>query len=126
MGHRRGAQEDESVAMGGDAGGDAGGVDGEDHPRGQERGHASSAVSFAPLGRETFQGGCAGAFDVGQECGWKETTLAGAGDAVRGKAVFEKRCTGCHAMEADREGPGWLECLAGRPEGLRDLTTPPA
>jgi cytochrome c len=27
------------------------------------------------------------------------------GDAQRGKEVFEKRCTGCHAMEQDREGP---------------------
>ena len=27
------------------------------------------------------------------------------GDAARGKLVFEKRCTGCHAMEGDREGP---------------------
>jgi cytochrome c len=24
---------------------------------------------------------------------------------VRGKAVFEKRCTGCHALTQDREGP---------------------
>ncbi len=30
---------------------------------------------------------------------------ASAGDAVRGKLVFENRCTGCHAMEGDREGP---------------------
>jgi len=29
----------------------------------------------------------------------------GAGDAGRGKAVFEKRCTGCHALTQDREGP---------------------
>jgi len=34
-----------------------------------------------------------------------ETALDGDGDALRGKTVFEKRCTGCHAMEADREGP---------------------
>ncbi len=27
------------------------------------------------------------------------------GDAARGKDVFEKRCTGCHALETDREGP---------------------
>ena len=27
------------------------------------------------------------------------------GDATRGKAVFEKRCTGCHALTQDREGP---------------------
>jgi cytochrome c len=37
--------------------------------------------------------------------GGSEATVAGDGDAVRGEAVFEKRCTGCHAMEADREGP---------------------
>lgn len=27
------------------------------------------------------------------------------GDADRGKAVFEKRCIGCHALDQDREGP---------------------
>jgi cytochrome c len=27
------------------------------------------------------------------------------GDASRGKILFEKRCTGCHAMQGDREGP---------------------
>ena len=27
------------------------------------------------------------------------------GDAGRGKLVFERRCTGCHALDADREGP---------------------
>jgi cytochrome c len=27
------------------------------------------------------------------------------GDPTRGKAVFEKRCTGCHALNQDREGP---------------------
>jgi cytochrome c len=45
-----------------------------------------------------------------------EATLAGEGDAVRGKAVFEKRCTGCHAMEVDREGPR-LAGLFGRKAG---------
>ncbi len=34
-----------------------------------------------------------------------ENGSGGVGDAVRGKAVFEKRCMGCHAMDADREGP---------------------
>ena len=37
--------------------------------------------------------------------GKSETASGGVGDAARGKAVFEKRCTGCHAMDADREGP---------------------
>lgn len=27
------------------------------------------------------------------------------GEPVRGKLVFEKRCTGCHALNQDREGP---------------------
>jgi len=30
---------------------------------------------------------------------------AGAADADRGKAIFEKRCTGCHALDIDKEGP---------------------
>ena len=37
--------------------------------------------------------------------GASEAALDGVGDAARGKIVFEKRCTGCHAMDADREGP---------------------
>jgi cytochrome c len=35
------------------------------------------------------------------------------GDAARGKDIFEKRCTGCHAMEQDREGPR-LRGVVGR------------
>jgi cytochrome c len=42
---------------------------------------------------------------LGKSGGGSEAALAGDGDAVRGKAVFEKRCIGCHALEADREGP---------------------
>ncbi|WP_433963733.1 heme-binding domain-containing protein [Tunturiibacter gelidiferens] len=42
---------------------------------------------------------------LGKSSGGSEATLAGDGDAVRGKAVFEKRCTGCHAIAVDREGP---------------------
>jgi cytochrome c len=42
--------------------------------------------------------------------------LAGAGDAARGKAVFEKRCTGCHAINVDREGPR-LAGVYGRKAG---------
>jgi cytochrome c len=34
-----------------------------------------------------------------------EAALGGAGDAAHGKIVFESRCTGCHATDADREGP---------------------
>jgi cytochrome c len=48
--------------------------------------------------------------------GGSEATLPGEGDAVRGKAIFEKRCTGCHAMDADREGPR-LAGVFGRKAG---------
>lgn len=36
------------------------------------------------------------------------------GDPLRGKAIFERRCTGCHAMEQNREGPA-LHGVYGRP-----------
>jgi cytochrome c len=39
-----------------------------------------------------------------------------AGDAERGKFVFERRCTGCHAMDANREGPQ-LQGVYGRKAG---------
>ncbi len=41
---------------------------------------------------------------------------AGEGDFLRGKEVFEKRCTGCHAMEHNREGPR-LQGVFGRTSG---------
>jgi cytochrome c len=41
----------------------------------------------------------------GKSSGGSEAALAGVGNAAEGKAVFEKRCTGCHAMAVDREGP---------------------
>ncbi len=49
---------------------------------------------------------------LGKTAGGGEAALGGAGDAVRGKAVFEKRCTGCHAMEVgsrrtEAEGSVW-------------------
>jgi cytochrome c len=53
---------------------------------------------------------------LGKNAGGSETALAGEGDAVRGKAVFEKRCTGCHALEVDREGPR-LAGVYGRKAG---------
>jgi len=40
----------------------------------------------------------------------------GPGDPVRGKDVFERRCTGCHAMTEDREGPR-LQGVYGRTAG---------
>jgi cytochrome c len=45
--------------------------------------------------------------------------VPGQGDAVRGKAVFEKRCTGCHALNQNREGPR-LQGVYGRTAGSVD------
>ena len=53
---------------------------------------------------------------LGKSTGGSEAALAGDGDAVQGKAVFEKRCTGCHAMAVDREGPR-LAGVYGRKAG---------
>jgi len=53
---------------------------------------------------------------LGQHMGGSEAALTGLGDPMRGKAVFEKRCTGCHAMEVDREGPR-LAGVFGRKAG---------
>ena len=39
-----------------------------------------------------------------------------AGDAARGQVVFQKRCTGCHALEGNREGPP-LAGVFGRKAG---------
>ena len=38
------------------------------------------------------------------------------GDAPRGKDVFAKRCTGCHTLDQDREGPR-LRGVFGRTSG---------
>jgi cytochrome c len=49
----------------------------------------------------------------------QQETQAGpeqAADAARGKMVFEHRCTGCHAMDVDREGPR-LRTVYGRKAG---------
>lgn len=53
---------------------------------------------------------------LGKGAGGSETALAGEGDAARGKVVFEKRCTGCHGLESDREGPR-LAGVYGRKAG---------
>lgn len=50
------------------------------------------------------------------KAGDAEATAGGAGDAARGKIAFEKRCTGCHAMDGDREGPR-LAGVFGRKAG---------
>lgn len=53
---------------------------------------------------------------LGQHAGGSEDGLTGPADAMRGKAVFEKRCTGCHALDVDREGPR-LAGVLGRKAG---------
>ena len=45
-----------------------------------------------------------------------EETAAAPGDALRGKKVFERRCTGCHALDSNREGPH-LRGVYGRTAG---------
>ena len=45
-----------------------------------------------------------------------EDKPAGQGDPMRGKAVFERRCTGCHALDVNREGPH-LRGVYGRKAG---------
>ena len=50
-----------------------------------------------------------------QESG-TSSIASGPGDAGRGREVFEKRCTGCHALEKDREGPR-LNGVYGRTSG---------
>jgi len=41
---------------------------------------------------------------------------AATADADRGKTIFEKRCTGCHALDIDKEGPR-LSGVFGRAAG---------
>jgi cytochrome c len=52
---------------------------------------------------------------LGQQ-GAGEAGGGGIGDADRGKALFERRCTGCHAIDANREGPH-LRGVFGRKAG---------
>ena len=51
----------------------------------------------------------------GPEVG-QEMPLAGEGDPVRGKVLFEKRCTGCHALSQNHQGPR-LQGVYGRTSG---------
>jgi cytochrome c len=53
---------------------------------------------------------------LGKNAGDSEATVAGAGDAARGKAVFNKRCTGCHSLDINGEGPK-LASVYGRRAG---------
>ena len=60
---------------------------------------ASAALAIMPSGQQATQ-----------------TAPEQPGDAARGKLVFERRCTGCHALDANREGPQ-LRTVFGRKAG---------
>jgi cytochrome c len=53
---------------------------------------------------------------LGRTSGSSEAAIGGPGDPIHGKEVFEKRCTGCHALDVDREGPR-LSGVYGRKAG---------
>lgn len=53
---------------------------------------------------------------LGRQDGAAEAGAGGVGDAERGEAIFERRCTGCHALDANREGPH-LRGVFGRKAG---------
>lgn len=53
---------------------------------------------------------------LSQNGGASEAAPVGAGDAARGKLIFEKRCAGCHSMELNEEGPR-LAGVYGRKAG---------
>ena len=59
---------------------------------------------------------------LGRSTGASEKAVAGDGDAVHGKAVFEKRCLGCHAMDADREGPRLLGVYGRKAGSVPEFT----
>lgn len=48
------------------------------------------------------------------------------GDAVRGKEVFERRCTGCHSLDQNREGPRLREVFGRTSGSVPDFGYSPA
>ena len=51
-----------------------------------------------------------------------EAGVSGNGDATRGKQLFERRCTGCHALEENREGPKLAGVFGRRAGSVADFT----
>jgi len=49
----------------------------------------------------------------GLEVSRRDASSGGEGDPVRGKELFEKRCTGCHSLTQNHEGPR-LQGVYGR------------
>ena len=61
----------------------------------------------------------------GSSSGQADTT-GGGGDATRGAALFEKRCTGCHSLTQNHQGPR-LQGVYGRTSGtVADYAYSPA
>ena len=52
----------------------------------------------------------------GSQTAQESATMNGEGDPTRGKALFEKRCTGCHGLTQNHEGPQ-LQGVYGRTSG---------
>jgi cytochrome c len=52
----------------------------------------------------------------GMQTGQAGSAGAGEGDAARGQALFEKRCTGCHSLDRNKQGPA-LQGVYGRTSG---------
>lgn len=74
--------------------------------------HAGSAITDADV--RTLTAWVRGDLAPGSAAG-AQAALA-SGDAARGKQVFEARCTGCHTMNQNREGPK-LAGVVGRTSG---------
>jgi cytochrome c len=79
---------------------------------------AAFGVAFAhpPFGNLRAVPTGVAAFAAAGQHGESETNSLGPSDPARGKAIFEKRCTGCHAMDVDHEGPR-LAGVFGRKAG---------
>ena len=52
----------------------------------------------------------------GSRAAQADASVAAEGDPARGKTLFEKRCTGCHALAQNHEGPQ-LQAVYGRASG---------
>jgi cytochrome c len=56
----------------------------------------------------------------------KPDQSTGAGDPARGKTLFEKRCTGCHQLTQNREGPRLQGVFARTSGSVADYAYSPA
>ncbi len=53
--------------------------------------------------------------------GDSEEGASGTGDAARGRLVFQKRCTGCHSLTENREGPRLAGVFGRRAGSVSDF-----